>query len=111
MTAEWTNSLQGLGLLAAALFTGWQAWQGRRRAAEAKVNAEEARANTQKVRDTLTTNNGGSHVKDSLDRIERRQEDDGALLRDHLTVSARTEAHIFERLERLERRRSRFPFL
>ncbi|WP_408895952.1 hypothetical protein ACJ5H2_13630 [Nocardioides sp. R1-1] len=92
--------------------TAYNAFQS----AKAKREAQVAAGNTEKVRATLTTNNGGSHVKDSLDRIETRQQDQGeaiALLRqefrDHLTASARTEAHLFDRLERQERRR--FPFL
>ncbi len=36
--------------------------------------------NTRRVRQTLTTNNGGSHVKDSLDRIEATQANHGARL-------------------------------
>lgn len=81
--------------------------------AKAKQEAQAAAGNTAKVRATLTTNNGGSHVKDALDRIERRQEDDGKVLRDHIESASRTESHIFNRLEQLERqRRPRLlPFL
>lgn len=82
-------------------------------AAKTKREAQAAAGHTEAVRATLTTNNGGSHVKDALDRIERRQEDDGKVLRDHIESASRTESHIFTRLEQLERqRRSRLlPFL
>lgn len=38
-----------------------------------KAEAASARQEVQEVKATLTTNNGGSTVKDSLDRIERNQ--------------------------------------
>lgn len=111
MTAEWTNSLQGLGILAAALFTGWQAWQGRRQAKAAKGMAEAAAGAAGEAAKTLTTNNGGSHVKDALDRLEAGMADLRSDFRDHKTDAARWEARTDERIDRLERRRPRFPFL
>lgn len=42
-------------------------------AAEAKTHAAEAKVVVEEVRTTLTENNGGSSVKDQLDRMERRQ--------------------------------------
>lgn len=112
------QAIVGLGLALFAAHNSWTTIQARREARAAAGEAKTAAGNTEQVRATLTTNNGGSHVKDSLDRIESRQTMQGdqladlsTNLRDHVTVSGRTEAHIFERLDRLERRRSRFPFL
>lgn len=96
------TGLAGLGIIALTAYNAFQA-------AVAKREAKAAAGNTEAVRATLTTNNGGSHVKDALDRIESAQADTAQALRDHLATAARTEAHLFERVERLERRR--FPFL
>lgn len=62
------------------------------------VQARRSASAADAVRRTLTTNNGGSHVKDSLDRIERTQ----AMTTAELRAIAR-------RVEKLERRR-RFAF-
>lgn len=54
-------------MLIAGGFAGWRAWKAERRANQAAESAGTAER-------TLTTNNGGSHVRDALDRIEARQE-------------------------------------
>lgn len=78
----------GLGIIVASIYNGWQSVQTKRI----------ARATEQ----TLTTNNGGSHVKDALDRLEdglRELRDD---FRDH-KADARAEHSLTERrLVRLE---------
>lgn len=82
------SAIGGLGIIALTAHTAW---------------------NSRKVKTTLTTNNGGSHVKDALDRIEGRQaeqdrklDDLRADFRDHKADAGRTEDHIFSRLDRLE---------
>lgn len=77
----------GLGLV--VLLAGVANWWKSRRAAQAATD----------VRDTLTTNNGGSHVRDQLDRIENTGD----------ATAKKVDALEF-RVERLERR-PRFPFL
>lgn len=62
-----------LGALIAVLgYLAFKAWldSGRTKDTNTKVNALEATATTLEA--TLTTNNGGSHVKDQLDRIESK---------------------------------------
>lgn len=56
----WPQALVVLGILA---YLAWKAWldSGRTKETNTKVTALEA---------TLTTTNGGSHVKDQLNRIE-----------------------------------------
>jgi hypothetical protein len=98
------TGIVGLGI---AILTGYNAVQGKL----AKREAQAAAGATAAVQATLTTTNGGSHVKDALNRLEEGISGLREDFRDHKTDSARTEAHIFERLERLERRRPRFPFL
>lgn len=44
--------------------------QGKVVAQEGKVLADEARSSSAAVRETLTTNNSGSHLKDQFDRLE-----------------------------------------
>lgn len=112
------NGAIGLGVLAGAVFTGWQSWQARRRAEAGAQAAEDARGNTEEVRATLTTNNGGSHVKDALDRIESRQalqadatDDLRDAFRDHTESSERAHHDLYKRLDRLERRPRLLPFL
>jgi hypothetical protein len=58
------------------------------------VQARRSASAVNDVKKTLTTNNGGSHIKDSLDRIEGRQKEQG----DTLTA-------LGQRVEALERRR------
>lgn len=65
----WPQALVVLGILA---YLAWKAWldSGRTKDTNEKVNALEATANTLEA--TLTTTNGGSHVKDQLNRIEAK---------------------------------------
>lgn len=49
------------------------------------VQAKRSASAVHDVKQTLTTNNGGSHIKDALDRIERSQADQGAVLDDLAT--------------------------
>lgn len=69
----WPQALVVLGILA---YLAWKAWldSGRTKETNEKVNTLEA---------TLTTTNGGSHVKDQLNRIEATvdqvQQDVGAV--------------------------------
>lgn len=61
LIVSWPQAVVALGVIVALSIVpavlGW-------------LNTRQARATSQRVEDTLTTNNGGSHVKDSLDRIE-----------------------------------------
>lgn len=105
------TGLAGLGIVA---LTAYNALQGKL----AKREAQAAAGATAAVQATLTTNNGGSHVKDALDRIESRQgvadekaDDLRQMFRDHTDQSARTHADLFHRLERLERRPRLFNLL
>lgn len=46
------------------------------------VQARRSASAVNEVKKTLTTNNGGSHIKDALDRIERGQADQAVVLDD-----------------------------
>lgn len=81
--------LTNAGLGAVVVLAGVANWWKTRRAEQAAKT----------VRDTLTTENGGSHVRDQLNRIENTGEATAEKL-DALEL----------RVERLERR-PRFPFL
>lgn len=48
------------------------------------IQARRSASAVNDVKKTLTTNNGGSHVKDSLDRIERNQAEQGHKLDTHI---------------------------
>lgn len=105
--AEIGTGLAGLGIV---VLTAYNALQGKL----AKREAKAAAGATAAVAATLTTNNGGSHIKDQLDRIESRQgvadektDDLRQAFRDHADQSDRTHADLFHRLDRLERRRPR----
>lgn len=87
----------GLGVLIASVHNGWQSAQTRRAAKRTEA--------------TLTTNNGGSHVKDALDRMEAAQartelsvhelrED----FRDHKADARKDEQRTDARLSALEQR-------
>lgn len=102
--------LAGLGIV---VLTAYNALQGKL----AKREAKAAAGATAAVQATLMTNNGGSHVKDALDRIESRQGDQAnathdlrLAFRDHTEASDRAHTDLYKRLERLERRRL-LPFL
>lgn len=58
---DWTQVVVVIGVLAYLAFKAWLD-SGRTKETNTKVNALEA---------TLTTTNGGSHVKDQLNRIEK----------------------------------------
>lgn len=58
------SAAEGFGIAAAGGFAGWQAWKARKNTADAK-------ATTEQVQRSMSTNNGGSHAKDQWDRIER----------------------------------------
>lgn len=60
------------------------------------VQAKRSAVTVDKVHKSMTTNNGGSHVKDALDRIEGRQEEQSQTLTD-----------LTERLSALEKWRRR----
>lgn len=48
------------------------------------------------------TNNGGSSMKDAVDRIEKNQNTQSSLLDEHLKISQERETHANDRLTRLE---------
>lgn len=48
------------------------------------------------------TNNGGSSMKDAVDRIEKNQGEHRSLLDDHLKLSQERDAKVDERIVRLE---------
>ena len=81
--------LTNAGLGAVVLLAGVANWWKSRRAAQVATD----------VRDTLTTENGGSHVRDQLNRIENTGD-----------ATAKQVADLTRRVERLERR-PRLPFL
>lgn len=57
-------------------------------AQETRNLAEESRDLAEGVHLSLTTNNGGSHIKDQLDRIERRQESVERVVTKHLAEAS-----------------------
>ena len=61
-----------------------------------------ARQTIKKVEKTLTTNNGGSTVKDQMDRIEKVQAEQGAKLDDHVKWSEDYVRDTGDRLTKLE---------
>lgn len=63
--------------------------QSRKHGKTAESNAAEAVEKATEVHTTLTRNNGGSSVKDQLDRIERRQilADERAILQDQRFIT------------------------
>ncbi len=67
-----------------------------------------ARQTVKRVERTLTTNNGGSTVKDQMDRIERTQAEHAAKLSGHVEWSEGYVKDTAERLECLEKRRGLF---
>ncbi|MFT4225300.1 hypothetical protein [Micropruina sp.] len=80
-----------------------------------------ARSSVRRVEKTLTTNNGGSHIKDQMDRIEaevhgiaKAQKATDKKLADHLTWSDGFVQDVDRRVEQLESgepsRRRRFLF-
>ena len=81
--------LTNAGLGVVIVLAGVANWWKSRRVAQVATD----------VKDTLTTKNGGSHVRDQLDRIENTGD-----------ATAKKVADLTVRVERLERR-PRFPFL
>jgi len=80
MIEDLTTAATGFGIAAAAVWSGWQSFRARKEARQAagqtraaQQAAQLAAGQTQAVHATLMTNNGGSHVKDALDRIEAEQ--------------------------------------
>lgn len=61
-----------------------------------------ARQTVKRVEKTLTTNNGGSTVKDSLDQIKKAQAEQGEKLDQHITASQEHHDAIGARLGVLE---------
>ena len=57
-----------------------------------------ARQSVKRIEHTLTSNNGGSTVKDANDRIEKKLSDLGSKLDNHIEWS---EGHVQETLDRL----------
>ena len=72
----------GLGIIVASIHNGWQTAQAKRAAKRTEA--------------TLTTNNGGSHVKDSLDRLEAGMHELREDFRDH-KADARAEQTVNDR--------------
>ena len=61
-----------------------------------------ARQTTRDIKRTLTENNGGSSVKDSLDAIKRTQEEHGRKLAEHVDWSEGYVRDVGERIGALE---------
>lgn len=105
---SWPQAAVALGVICAfAIWPGVLAWLNSRKAsnntADIQKKIHENNETTDVIKKTLTENNGGSHVKDQLDKIENAVEGLEDWKAAHMTWSADQMQMMADRFEEMDR--------